>query len=104
MKLMKKKPVIIAAAFATLTALGGTVGWVAEGTASADTSAKVSLVQARAIALRAVPGKIRKEELENEKGKQIYSFDINTGAKVDKEVNVDANTGTVVSIDDEDGD
>lgn len=95
-----KKSIIVAAAFATLTALGGTV----EGTAFADSTPKVSLVEARAIALKAVPGKIRKEELETEKGKQIYSFDINTGAKVDKEVNVDAKTGTVVSLDDEDGD
>jgi uncharacterized membrane protein YkoI len=100
----KKKSILVAVAFATLTALGGTVGWVVEGTASAETTPKVSLVEARAIARKAVPGKIRKEELETEKGKQIYSFDINTGVKVDKEVNVDANTGTVVSIDDEDGD
>jgi uncharacterized membrane protein YkoI len=101
---VKKKSILVAAAFATLTALGGTVGWVAEGTAAADTAPKVSIVEARAIALRAVPGKIRKEELETEKGRQIYSFDINSGAKVDKEVNIDANTGAVVSVDDEDGD
>jgi hypothetical protein len=99
---VKKKSILVAAAFATLTALGGTVAWVAEGTASADTAPKVSLVEARATALRSVPGKIRKEELETEKGRQIYSFDINTGSKVDKEVNVDANT--VVSNDGEDGD
>jgi hypothetical protein len=61
---VKKKSILVAAAFATLTALGGTVAWVAEGTASADTAPKVSLVEARATALRSVPGKIRKEELE----------------------------------------
>lgn len=60
--------------------------------------AKVSLEDARKTALAAVPGgKVQSEELEREKGKLVYSFDI----KVDKksgveEVAVDAMTGTIV--------
>jgi uncharacterized membrane protein YkoI len=59
--------------------------------------AKVSLVQARAIALRAVPGKIVTQELERERGGSglRYTFDIKTGAKT-REVGVDARTGRVL--------
>lgn len=101
---MQKKQIVVAAALATLTALGGAFFVVAEGTASAETAPKLGMAEARAIALKAVPGTVKSEELETEKGKQIYSFDIVTAAKAEKEVNVDANTGAVVSVDDEDGD
>ncbi|MGH8158639.1 MAG: PepSY domain-containing protein [Rhodanobacter sp.] len=59
--------------------------------------AKVQMPQARDIALRAYPGKIVKEELEQEKGGSglRYSFDITSG-KVTHEVGVDARTGTVL--------
>ena len=59
--------------------------------------AKVSLSDARAIALKAHPGKITDEELENEKGGSglRYSFDIKRGA-VTQEVGVDAQTGKVL--------
>jgi len=56
--------------------------------------AKVSITEARAIALKAHPGKITDEELEKEKGGTglRYSFDIKRGA-VTQEVGVDAQTG-----------
>ena len=59
--------------------------------------AKISIGQARAIALKAYPGKITDEELEKEKGGSglRYSFDIRHG-KVEQEVGVDAKTGTVL--------
>jgi len=59
--------------------------------------AKVSMGQARAIALKAHPGKITDEELEKENGGSglRYSFDIRHG-KVTQEVGVDAQTGKVL--------
>ena len=62
--------------------------------------AKVSIAKARAIALRAHPGKIIDEELEKEKGGSglRYSFDIRRGA-VTQEVGVDAKTGKVLEND-----
>lgn len=61
------------------------------------TQAKVTMEQARATALKAHPGKITDEELEQEKGGSglRYSFDIQNG-KVTQEVGVDAKTGQVL--------
>ena len=59
--------------------------------------AKISLEQARTIALKAHSGKVIDEELEQEKGGSglRYSFDIRQG-KVTQEVGVDAKTGEVL--------
>lgn len=59
--------------------------------------AKISIAEARAIALKAHPGKITDEELEREKGGSglRYSFDIKTASGV-QEVGVDAKTGAVL--------
>ncbi len=59
--------------------------------------ASITMTQARAIALKAFPGKITDEELESEKGGsgQRYSFDIKHG-NVTQEVGVDAKTGKVL--------
>jgi uncharacterized membrane protein YkoI len=59
--------------------------------------AKVSLQQARAIALKTVPGTVTDQELEKEPGGTglRYSFDIKAGAKT-FEVGVDAQTGAVL--------
>ena len=59
--------------------------------------AKISLDQARTIALKACPGTITDQELEKEKGGSglRYSFDIKTTAGV-REVGVDAVTGKVL--------
>ncbi len=58
---------------------------------------KITMEQARAIALKAHPGKITDEELEQEKGGSglRYSFDIKNG-KVTHEVGVDAKTAKVL--------
>ena len=58
--------------------------------------AKVSLADATKTALAKEPGKIKSSELETEKGILVYSFDIQTKAGI-REVQVDANTGAVVS-------
>lgn len=59
--------------------------------------AKVTLAQARSIALHTVHGKIVAEELEKESGGSglRYSFDIRKGKAV-HEVGVDARTGKVL--------
>jgi len=60
-------------------------------------NAKVTITEARAIALKAHPGKITDEELEKENGGSglRYSFDIRAG-KVTHEVGVDAQSGNVL--------
>lgn len=58
---------------------------------------KISMEQARSIALKKVPGgSIQSAELEREGGKLIYSFDIK-GKNGITEVNVDAMNGKVIS-------
>lgn len=59
--------------------------------------AKITITEARAIALRAHPGKVTDQELEKEPGGSglRYSFDIRSGA-VTQEVGVDAQTGKVI--------
>jgi uncharacterized membrane protein YkoI len=60
-------------------------------------NANMTMTDARAIALKAHPGKITDEELENENGGSglRYSFDI-ADAKGTQEVGVDAMTGKVL--------
>lgn len=59
--------------------------------------ARITLAQARVIALKARPGQITDQELENEGGGSglRYSFDIKSKGKV-HEVGVDAKTGKVL--------
>ncbi len=59
--------------------------------------ARITIKEARAIALKAHPGKITDEELEKENGGSglRYSFDIKHG-KTTHEVGVDALTGKVL--------
>ena len=60
-------------------------------------NAKVSIADARAIALKARPGQITDEELEKEAGGSgvRYSFDIEKGAST-YEVGIDAQTGAIL--------
>ncbi|MGH8312167.1 MAG: PepSY domain-containing protein [Gammaproteobacteria bacterium] len=65
-------------------------------------AARISLAQARAIALKAFPGRIVKEELEKEAGGSglRYSFDIRSH-RVVHEVGVDAKTGKLLENSDD---
>jgi len=66
-------------------------------------TAKISGTEAERIALAKVPnGTIKEGEIEKEKGKLIWSFDIATPGTADiTEVNVDANTGEIAGIEHE---
>ena len=68
-----------------------------------EAEAKVSKADAEKIALEKVPGGTIKEgELEKEKGKLIWSFDVSTpGTKDITEVHVDAISGAVIAVDKE---
>jgi uncharacterized membrane protein YkoI len=73
-------------------------------TAAETHQAKVPIAEARAKALGLVAGAVVAEELEHEKGRWIYSFEIKpTGEKGNliKEVNIDADTGALVGIETE---
>lgn len=83
---------------AAVAALLGLAAGTAPSLATAKThKPKISLSHARAIALKAYPGKIMKEELEHERGGSglRYSFDMRRG-KHWREVGVDAMTGRVL--------
>jgi uncharacterized membrane protein YkoI len=69
-----------------------------ESQAALQREAKISEADARATALKEVPnGTVKSSELEREKGKLIYSFDIVVAGKTGvDEVNVDAMDGSVV--------
>jgi uncharacterized membrane protein YkoI len=74
-----------------------------ESQAQLQAEAKVSKTDAEKLALAQVPnGTIKEGELEREKGKLIWSFDITIpGSKDIKEVAIDAITGQVVSVETE---
>ena len=87
--------------FASALALGmaGTAGsaYAMDG-AQYSKEAKVTLAQARAIALKALPGAtISSQDLEKEKGGSglRYSFDVKVG-NAEHEIGVDAQTGEVL--------
>jgi uncharacterized membrane protein YkoI len=71
----------------------------AETQAQLQKEAKMTMVDARAMAQKTVPtGKIASGEIEREGGKLIYSFDMKVPGKsgID-EVNIDAMTSTLIS-------
>lgn len=65
-----------------------------------DAHTKISKFEAQQIALEKAPGgRVQEGELEKEHGKLVWSFDIlRTGTSDIIEVQVDANTGGVVSV------
>ncbi|HZS40719.1 MAG TPA: PepSY domain-containing protein [Polyangia bacterium] len=58
----------------------------------------ITMEQARATALARVPGRVTSEELEQEGGKWIYSFDIRDARKRTMEIHVDARSGEILSV------
>ena len=85
------------ASSAAVALIAGTLPATAYTGQELANQAKVSISDARAIALKAHPGKITDKELESEKGGSglRYSFDIKRGT-VTQEVGVDAQTGKVL--------
>ena len=66
--------------------------------------ARFPLEAARTKALSLVPGAVVSEELEQEGGRWIYSFEIKPSSekrKLVKEVNIEADTGALVGIETE---
>ncbi|MEP6901722.1 MAG: PepSY domain-containing protein [Actinomycetota bacterium] len=90
---MKKVTYLMAIMFAFVFGIGAL-------TANAQTK-KIGMTKARAIALQNASGKIESSELEHEKGKWIYSFDIRNSKGTISEVNIEAYTGAVVAVEEE---
>ena len=100
-----KNKIIIAGLLAAAIVVVGAVGCATEKQEQAElqAQAKISKEQAQQTALAKAPGGTVKEgELEKEKGKLIWSFDIAMPGSNDiTEVGVDAITGEVVSVEKE---
>ena len=100
-----KRVLAIAAALSLAAGGVGLAHAAAPAVASASTyvgeklaaKAHITIAEARVIALKARPGQITDQELENEGGGSglRYSFDIKSAGKV-HEVGVDAKTGRVL--------
>ena len=69
------------------------------GAFAAEARPKIGMARAMKIASKRVHGTIKSKELEHEKGRWIYSFDISTGKGKITEVNVDAYTGKIIAVD-----
>jgi uncharacterized membrane protein YkoI len=67
-------------------------------------SIKFTFADARKIALQRVPGKITDQELEKENGRLQYAFEIVTAEGKSFDVEIDAITGEVLKVEDEDED
>lgn len=63
----------------------------------AATAKKISLKQARTIALKEASGKVESSELEHERGTLVYSFDIRNAKGTIDEVLVSAYDGHIVA-------
>ena len=99
MKHKNVRNLLITGIVAALSQAG--IGWAEKTEAQLKALAKITEEQATAIALKKVPGSTVKEkaDLEEEKGKLIWSFDLATAGSADvTEVAVDAITGAVVEV------
>ena len=96
MQMSRRISSILMSLAAASVILGAVPAWAYTGEQLAN-QAKIGIAQARAIALKAHPGKITDEELEREKGGSglRYSFDIKGGLRT-QEVGIDAQTGEVL--------
>jgi hypothetical protein len=86
---------LIAILLALLTLPAWAGGQSKSNQAALSKEAKVTMEQAQKTALAKEAGKIKSKELEREKGRLIYSFDIKTADGI-HEVQVDAMTGEIV--------
>jgi uncharacterized membrane protein YkoI len=81
--------------FASVFFLAAIASGAAAQAATHGPVAKISMSHARAIALKAAPGKIISAEYENEGGGWRYSFDIQQKGNV-QEIGIDGRTGKIV--------
>jgi uncharacterized membrane protein YkoI len=98
---MKMKLTVVSALAAAL--LAGCATEEIDSQTTLQAQAKISKETAEQTALAKVPGgTIKDSEIEKEHGKLIWSFDVATpGSKDITEVNVDAMTGDIVSVEHE---
>ncbi len=89
------KRVILTAGLAVICLAFGIIN------ADARQGKKIGMKKARELALQKASGKIEGSELEKEHGKFVYSFDIRNGKGTITEVQIDAYTGAVVSVEEE---
>ena len=89
------KSTLIAILLVLLTFPAWAGGESKDSQAALSKEAKVTMEQAQKTALAKEAGKIKSKELEREKGRLIYSFDIKTADGI-HEVQVDAITGEIV--------
>lgn len=82
-------------AAAALLAAGLLAAGAAQAAAPAAPKPKISMAQAKAIALKAAPGKLIKREYEKEGGGWRYSFDIQQKGHI-QEIGVNAMNGKIV--------
>ncbi len=85
--IVKRLPLLAAALALPLSAL--------PLAAHAAPAQKIGMAKAKAIALKAAPGKIVESDFEKENGAWRYSFDIRQGQRT-HEIGVDAYTGKIV--------
>jgi uncharacterized membrane protein YkoI len=62
-----------------------------------QTAAKLSVEQAKEIALKTMPGEVTSVDIEKKRGRNVYVVEIQT-AKGEKDVLVDIQTGDVVGV------
>jgi hypothetical protein len=108
MEMKKTMPLIGGVVLATLVATGGAFAQKANYTGSIPIKsddeavyadmAKISLDSAVSKALKAVPGKALKVELENENGSLVYGVEIAKADHQIADVKVDAGNGKVLKI------
>jgi uncharacterized membrane protein YkoI len=80
---------------AAVIAAFGVGGGASAASVAKPPAPRISMVQARAMALKLAPGKIISSEYENEGGIWRYSFDIQQRGNV-QEIGIDGRTGRVV--------
>lgn len=79
---------------ATATLASALLTGAALATAPAP-AARLTMAQARVIAMKVARGQVTKQDYEKEKGAWRYSFDVREGKRI-HEIGVDANTGRIV--------
>jgi hypothetical protein len=100
---MKKLSLTLLATFITVASAVAAPAVKSKVPADLAAKAKISLDAARTTALTKVPkGQVQSEELEEENGKLLYSFDIKVpGRSGIEEVEIDALDGSVINVDHE---